>query len=463
MPYVTCSNSVDGEIRVNLYSRIDNVREVGVVEFFYDASKLVHDKLTNVEKQVTLEYSLDKDEATVLPDFPNCTIKGLLYDYKPVYSAYYYDGQIPRLEGGMTAVNLHERTLYPERTFSFARLFSRNLVTRSDFKINIKFSNIAPANEPLNRPRDAKYVNISVMPSTNNFCIFKVDMTEHIPYIHFTINRAAYDFFEIERLEQLMEDTDKDYITIDERENDTYHRIVRESFQHTFSVPDLHSDIVRKIVKKQFNGWDTRSSYTIKSDILHSKTNLVEFEHDYNKFVHAFTSKHNITVTSPILEIREGRLYSKVDVPKQWSIKISRPLRLYLGLPLDTLLGKDRYGGMIIRANVATVIKCPALVYNSLGQDADDIAVIPSLGDKWYRPNSIKYAPLTINNITNFSLHITDYDGQRVFLDNLQFFIVLHFKSILTINFTATYLRLHRLISIQIMWVESLEIIYERL
>lgn len=437
MPYVTCTNSKDGEISVRLNSRIENVHEVGVVEFFYDASKLQHETLSKVEKQVTLEYMLNLDNTTVLSEFPNCTIYSLLYQYKPVFSTYFYSesSRIPRLEGTMTAINEdpnYPSPYYPERHFSFNSLFSSNLIARDDFKISIKYCDIAPPNEPLNRSAEANYANISIIPSTKNYCILKVDVIARIPFIHFTINRAAYLFFDIERLENIRNPGAYSAVVVDKHSDDKYHIKVNQSFQHTFNVPYQYAAIVRKLIKKYFNGCDTLNGYTIRSDILHAKTDVVEFVSEYNRFVHAFAVKHNIIVDKPILDIREGRLYPVVDAPLSWRILISNPLRLYLGLPTDVgnIIGirNGHYGGMIMRAKIATIIKCPILVYNAMSQDSSDITVIPSVNDAWYCPKQVSYVPLSINTIDRFTLHITDYEGHPLFFDNLQFFIVLHFR-----------------------------------
>ena len=123
----------------------------------------------------------------------------------------------------------------------------------------------------------------------------------------------------------------------------------------------------------------------------------------------------------------DGKLKVGQDLPACIKLYLSERLCKNLGIQHDNTLKAGIYKGTITKASIAMSVRSPDLIANDSNK-YNELAVVAITGKSWYCPKAICYLPLAINNLTQFSVHVVDYDGDLLNFNGTQSIIVLHFK-----------------------------------
>jgi hypothetical protein len=112
------------------------------------------------------------------------------------------------------------------------------------------------------------------------------------------------------------------------------------------------------------------------------------------------------------------------------SIKLYLPERLCSFFGYNgkyVILTKGVYSLPIFRGCVALSIRSSNLIANTTNF-FHELAIVSLTKRNKYTPKHVLYLPLAINIIRNIEMHITDFEGRKINLDDSQPIITLHFK-----------------------------------
>ena len=438
MNIVTLLRSVNGVFTSKLPNVLNNVSQVGLVEFAYD--KVVSADYTQTDLVAYFEYNAELDDITTFGDSDLTFTKLLEYQlkitkedsprYEPppgeirndppsdkiIYSSLkYYIGEtdVPSITGVMYQADGDSNK--DREIVDFTNFFNSAVLSYYDFQKNVTYTKWNDKKLQQSKIRKRKASRIIIKPTG-----ITVNIKDDVPLIELTFNEAAFKLFNL----KVDHFKSPNVLTFDHVKK-KYEISFCKTYESTADIQEVTFDSLKELMlRNKFESSGTKFTSLIiylKPDLDAIVKDLVSL---YNKFKTALVldglPSLSLSVTT------NGKLKVGQDLPQCIKLHLSERLCRNLGIH-NNILQAGTYKGVITKASIAMSIQSSDLIANDVNK-YNELAVIAITDKKIYRPNRINYLPLAINNLTQFSVHVVDYDGDLLNFDGTQSIIVLHFK-----------------------------------